>query len=120
MAATAMRLVVVAAWVGLLVALASWGDTTPATMCAIAATVATGLVVGRWWVLLVPTGPALALIVYFLFSEQDPGEWWDADPTDYALGFALVWLFVVGLLAVGVAIHKLVVAAHRREITPGT
>ena len=108
MAATAMRLVVVAAWVGLLVALASWGDTTPATVCAIAATVATGLVVGRWWVLLVPTGPALALIVYFLFSEQDPGEWWDADPTDYALGLALVWLFVVGLLAIGVAIHKLV------------
>jgi hypothetical protein len=114
MAATEMRVVVVAAWIGLLVALASWGDSTPATVCAVAATVATGLLVGRWWVLLVPTGPALVLIVYYLFSEQDPGEWWDADPSDYALGLTFVWIFVVGLLAIGVAIHKLVARMHPR------
>lgn len=114
MAPTAMRMVVVAAWVGGMLALTSWSDTTPAIVCAAAATVATGLLVGRWWLPLVPTGPALVVVVGFLLSERDPGERWDAAPADYALWFFTAWAAIVALLAIGVAARKLLAAAHDR------
>jgi hypothetical protein len=53
-----MRIAVLAAWVGGLVLLAGWSETTPALVCAGAATIAAGALVGRWWALLVPTVPA--------------------------------------------------------------
>lgn len=109
-----MRMVVVAAWVGGMLALTTWSDTTLATVCAAASTVVTGLLVGRWWLLLVPTGPAVVVIVGFLLSERDPGERWDADPADYALWFFTAWAAIVALLAIGVAAQKLLAAAHHR------
>jgi hypothetical protein len=43
---TAMRIAVLAAWVGGLVLLAGWSETTPALVCAGAATIAAGPLVG--------------------------------------------------------------------------
>jgi hypothetical protein len=55
MGATAMRIAVLAAWLGGLLALTTWSETMTAAWCAVAATVVAGLLVGRWWALLVPT-----------------------------------------------------------------
>jgi hypothetical protein len=105
---TAMRMVVVAAWVGALFALTSWDDTTPALVCAAAATVVTGLLVGRWWLLLVPTVAAVALSAWLLLLARDPDEYWDADPADYVVAVVMVCAIVVALLALGVAARKVV------------
>jgi hypothetical protein len=100
-----------------LVALASWSETTPALWCAVAATVGAGLLVGRWWALLVPTVLALVLVVGVLASGQDPGERWESTPENYALAYLAAWAITVALLAVGVAVHKMVAAASGSRLT---
>ena len=89
-------------------------ESTPALVCACAATVLAGVLVGRWWLLLVPTVPALVIIFGALLSGRDPGERWDAAPADYAVAYLTAWAIIAGLLAIGVAVHKLLAAAQHR------
>jgi hypothetical protein len=105
--ATAVRLAVLAAWLSGLVALASWSETTAALWCAGAATVIAGLLVGRWWALLVPGGIALVLALGVIASGEDPGERWEAAPERYAVGVLAAGAVAAALLALGIAVHKL-------------
>ena len=105
--ATAARLAVLAAWLGGLLALAEWSETTAALWFAGAATVIAGLVVGRWWALLVPAAIAVALAIGVVTSGEDPGERWEASPGSYAVGVLMAGAIAAALLALGVAVHKL-------------
>jgi hypothetical protein len=108
-----LRLAVLAAWLGALLGFASWSETTAALWCAGAATVIAGLLVGRWWALLVPAGIALVLALGVLASGEDPGERWETAPENYALGFLAAGAVAAALLALGVAVHKLVASSRR-------
>jgi hypothetical protein len=52
----------IAAWAGGLLALTTWSNTDAAGAVAFVSTILVGVVVGRWWLLLVPVAPALMLM----------------------------------------------------------
>lgn len=51
---TALRVVAIASWGVFMIGMASWSNTDAAMIGAGIGTVALGVLVGRWWVLLVP------------------------------------------------------------------
>jgi hypothetical protein len=126
MRALALRIAVVAAWIGGLLALTTWSETTAAIVCALILTLATGLIVGRWWLMLVPVAVGAAIAISLLVDGRDPGEWWDADPADYAVAVAMAAALVAALLGFGVAVRKSVAAMRQRsgrrqgQRSPGT
>jgi membrane associated rhomboid family serine protease len=126
MGALAFRIAVVGAWIGGLLALTTWSATTPAVVCALILTLATGLLVGRWWLLLLPVAVAAAIAIGLLVDGRDPGEWWDASPGTYAVGVAMAAALVAALLGFGVAVRKSVAAMRQRsgrrqgQRSPGT
>ena len=61
---TALRIGAIGAWIAWLVAMAAWGETTPALIGAGLGTFALGAFVGRWWVLLVVLFPGITLALW--------------------------------------------------------
>ena len=97
------RIAIAVGWVAALAALTQWGETTWAIVAAFAVTLASGALVGRWWILLVPAAVALVVAVWTLID----GDTYDASPEDYAISFMMAGVFVAFVLAVGVAAGKL-------------
>ena len=91
-------------------AMASWSYTDAAMIGAGLGTVLLGVLVGRWWVLLVPIvlGGLLALATLV----SDPDSFHENSPELWALYIALWTVAIAAVLALGVAINRS--AAHVR------
>jgi hypothetical protein len=97
----------VAAWVAGLALLTTWSNTTAAEVTAAGATFLAGLLLGRWWVLLVPITPGVLFALTLLLSSPDPDAYEDFTGLVPAL-FILLATFLIALpLAIGVAVNKL-------------
>ena len=110
MASFAWKVVAIVVWGGFMAGMASWSYTDAAMIGAGLGTVLLGVLVGRWWVLLVPIvlGGLLALATL----ASDPDDFHENSPELWALYVAL-WTAAIGaVLALGVAINRS--AAHLR------
>jgi hypothetical protein len=103
---TAIRIAIIVVWLGGLALLTTWSQTTPAIVAAFAATFVTGLLVGRWWLLIVPAVPLTYLILGSLLAGSEP----DSDGAtgyDWALWIAILSAPLVATLGTGVGLAKL-------------
>ena len=116
MARTALRILAVVVWIVLMVMLVNWSSTDAALALAAIATVAAGAVVGTWWVLLVPAVPFAVLATMTLLAETD--GYHEVPPWVWAVYIAGVGFVLVVLLALGVALHRLVAGAARLTSAP--
>ena len=98
------RIAVVVGWIVALVVVLL-ADLSP--WFAAPVTVLAGVLVGRWWVLLVPAGAAVIYGAALLIDGADPGERWDSEPIVYVFAIAFGAAALAFLLAVGVALRKL-------------
>ena len=103
--AIALRIVVIAAWAGFVLAMASWSNTDAALIGAGTATIALGALVGRWWVLLVPVVPGALLALGTLVA--DPDGFYEGSPELWAAYLALITVAFAALVAIGVALNRL-------------
>jgi hypothetical protein len=114
---TAIRIAIIVAWLGGLALLTTWSQTTPAIVAAFAATFVTGLLVGRWWLLIVPAVPLTYLILGSLLSGGEP----DSDGAtgyDWALWIAILAAPFLATLSAGVGLGKLA-RRYARPLGPG-
>jgi hypothetical protein len=109
---TLARVLLVVVWAAFMIGMANWSYTDGAMVGAAAGTLTLGLVVGRWWAVLVPLGAGIALAVATLladpdaFHENSPGLW---------AAYVLMWtLAISGLVAMGVALSHLIARGRRR------
>ena len=94
------RIAVVAGWIAAL-AVVLFADLSP--WYAAPLTVLAGVLVGRWWVLLVPVAAAAVYGLVLLIA----GGRGDSEPIVYAFAIAFAAASFAFLLAVGVALRKL-------------
>jgi hypothetical protein len=66
-----VRVAGIAVWGGFMIGMASWSNTDAALVGAGTGTVVLGILVGRWWVLLVPVVPGALLALGTLISDSD-------------------------------------------------
>jgi hypothetical protein len=109
---TLARVLLVVVWAAFMIGMANWSYTDGAMVGAAAGTLTLGLVVGRWWAVLVPLAAGIALAVATLladpdaFHENSPGLW---------AAYVLIWtLAISGLVAIGVALSHLIARGRRR------
>jgi hypothetical protein len=101
-----LRVAGIAAWAGFMVGMASWSNTDAASISAAIGTVVLGILVGRWWVLLVPI--VVGALLAFGTLIRDPDAFHEGSPGLWAAYVAL-WTVAIGaVLAFGVAIGRLV------------
>ena len=95
------RVMVVVTWVVGLGLLLNWSDTSAALAVAIAASLITGVLVGRWWVLLVVGLPLAWWVIGSLLPPPDPsaGEDWSG-------WFYVMALLLGGALGVGIGLRR--------------
>jgi hypothetical protein len=99
-----VRVAGIAVWGVFMIGMASWSNTDAALVGAGIGTVVLGILVGRWWVLLVPVVPGALLALGTLIS--DPDDFHEGSPGLWAAYVAL-WTVAIGaLLALGVAINR--------------
>ena len=99
-----VRVAGIAVWGGFMIGMASWSNTDAALVGAGIGTVVLGILVGRWWVLLVPVVPGALLALGTFIS--DPDDFREGSPGLWAAYVAL-WAVAIGaLLALGVAINR--------------
>lgn len=111
---TAVYVAVCVLWLGGLYLLTTWSETTSATWAAAAITVAAGVAIGRWWVLLVP----VVVAVPFLLGSLIGGAEGDSDGTSgwtWAIVIALWASAFAALLALGTGLRRLVHRERRRQ-----
>ena len=108
----ALRLAAIALWVVFMIGMVNWSNTYAAVVGAGVGTVALGLLVGRWWVLLVAVVPGAVVALVVLVS--DPDDYYEGSPADWALVVALLAVAIAALLALGVAIHRSVGSLRNR------
>jgi hypothetical protein len=101
-----LRVAGIAVWGGFMIGMATWSNTDAALVGAGIGTVTLGILVGRWWVLLVPIVVGALLALGTLIS--DPDDFHEGSPGLWAAYVAL-WTVAIGaVLAFGVAISRLV------------
>jgi hypothetical protein len=100
----ALRVGAVALWIVFLIGMVNWSNTHAAVVGAGVGTVALGLLVGRWWVLLVAVVPGAVVALGVLVS--DPDNYYEGSPGSYAAAVAMLAVVIAALLALGVAIHR--------------
>jgi hypothetical protein len=101
-----LRVAGIAVWAGFMIGMASWSNTDAALVGAGIGTVVLGILVGRWWVLLVPAVVGALLALGTLIS--DPDDFHEGSPGLWA-AYVAVWTIAIGaLLAFGVAISRVV------------
>jgi hypothetical protein len=94
----------IALWAGFMIGMASWSNTDAAMVGAGIGTVVLGVLVGRWWVLLVPIVPGALLALGSLVS--DPEDFHEGSPGLWAAYVAIWTVAIAALLALGVAINR--------------
>jgi hypothetical protein len=100
----ALRVVAIALWGVVMIGMASWSNTDAAMIGAGIGTVVLGVLVGRWWVLLVPIVPRALLALGTLVS--DPDDYYEGSPGLWAAFVALWTVGIAALLALGVAVNR--------------
>jgi hypothetical protein len=113
-ASTLLRVAAIAAWAGFMIAMANWSNTDAALVGAGVGTVVLGIVVGRWWVLLVPIVLGTVLALASLVS--DPDDYFEGSPGLWAAYVAVWTVAIAAILALGVGINR---SAVRRRSGPG-
>ena len=87
-----------------MIGMASWSNTAAAMLGAGIATVVVGVLVGRWWVLLVPFVPGALLVLASLVA--DPDDYHEGSPGLWAAFVALWTGAIAALLGLGVAVNR--------------
>jgi hypothetical protein len=100
----ALRAAEIALWGGFMIGMASWSNTNAALVGSGIGTVVLGVLVGRWWVLLVAIVPGAVLAVGSLIS--DPDDFYEGSPGAWAAFVALWTIAIAALMALGVAINR--------------
>lgn len=96
---TGLRIAATVVWIAFMVFVATWDASTPALVVAAVATVALGVLVGRWWVALVPLALGVSVSVMLLLGESH-----ELDMPALA-GYAALWtLGITALVALGVGL----------------
>ena len=110
---TLVRLLLIVVWAAFMIGMANWSYTDGAMVGTAIGTLALGLLVGRWWVPLVPlvAGTALALATLVSepenFHENTPGLW---------AAYVMIWTLAISvLIAAGVALNRVIVRAETRR-----
>jgi hypothetical protein len=93
-----MRIVAIAVWVAFAVWVATWEDAPPAVIVG-TAIVVFGVLVGRWWAVLVPLAPGLLLALMILLGESH-----ELQMPSVAAYAALYTIGMSALVALGVAL----------------
>jgi hypothetical protein len=101
-----LRVAGIAIWGGFMIGMANWSNTDAASIGAGIGTVVLGILVGRWWVLLVPIGVGALLALGTLIS--DPDDFHEGSPGLWAASVALWTVAICALLVLGVAVSRLV------------
>ena len=110
---TLVRLLLILVWAAFMVGMANWSYTDGAMAGAAIGTLALGLLVGRWWVPLVPLVAGTALALATLVS--DPENFHENTPVLWA-GYVMMWTLAISvLIAVGVALNRVIERAGRRR-----
>jgi hypothetical protein len=99
-----LRVAAIALWGVFMIGMASWSNTNAAMTGAGIGTVLLGVLVGRWWVPLVPVVPGALLALGTLVS--DPDDYHEGSPALWAAYVALWTVGIAALLALGVAINR--------------
>jgi hypothetical protein len=102
-----------------MIALANRSNTDAALTGAGIGTVLLGVLVGGWWVLLVPIAPGALLALGTLVA--DPADFHEGSPGLWAAYVALWTVAIATLLALGVAINRsaaLILTRSTRRNTP--
>lgn len=100
----ALRIVVVVAWAFAVWAVLYWLQSAAAWIGLLAATVAVGAAVGRWWVLAAPFGLALVWTVAGSFAPDGSDDW---NTGSYATVGVIAAVAFALALAIGVGLHQL-------------
>ena len=87
-----------------MIGMANWSNTNAAMTGAGIGTVVLGVLVGRWWVLLVPVVPGALLALGTLVADSD--DYHEGSPGFWAAYIALATVAIAALLALGVAINR--------------
>jgi hypothetical protein len=103
------RLLVVIAWVAVLGVLMQWSDSNAAAFAGIGASLLAGILIGRWWALIVVAIPAVWIVGSWLVAPPDPNS------EDWSGVILLVLLTVAGgPLGIGVALRRTAEWLNRR------
>jgi hypothetical protein len=109
----ALRVVGSVLWGVFMIGMASWSNSDAAMIGAGIGRVLLGLLVGRWWVLLVPLVPGVLLAVGTLAA--DPDDYYEGSPALWAAYVALWTGAIDALLALGVAVNRSVAFVRTRR-----
>jgi hypothetical protein len=102
--AIALKIAGIALWGLFLIGMANWSNSSAAVVGAGLGTVALGVLVGRWWLLLVPIAPGAVIAIGTLVA--DPADFHEGSPGLWAAYVALWTITIAALLALGVAINR--------------
>src|SRR5438132_11565435 len=95
------RLLVIVAWVPVLGLLTQWSDSTAAAFAGMGASLLAGVLIGRWWALIVVAIPTVWIVGSWLVAPPDPNS------EDWSGVILLVLLTVAGgPLGIGVALRR--------------
>lgn len=87
-----------------MIGMANWSNTDAALIGAAVGTVLLGVLVGRWWVVLVAIVPGALVAVATLVS--DPDDFYEGSPGSWAAFVALCTIAIAVLLALGVGVNR--------------
>ena len=109
---TVVSVTAIVAWAAFLVVMANWSNSDAAMTGAVLSTVVLGVVVGRWWLLLVPLAAGGIVALATLIS--DPSNYSEGSPALWAAATLVGSIAILALMGLGVGVAEGSQAVLRR------